>query len=310
MEGKMEHIPENTTDISPADGPEAWNLDNLPPELDYFKSSEAYQVELTGFQGPMDLLLHLIDKEQVDVYDIPISLITDQFIQHIEVMHTVSLDKAGEFIAMAATLMVIKMKMLMPNHLADEDEDEEDPRAELVRKLLEYKRFKEAAEALQKQELTRQQYHLRQTRFPFSDDLDLEPKLRIEMFDLLSALAGIFDRVQAKPIHEVEREPFTVDEKMSLIEEKVGSGGTVTFEELFSEDNIKMEVIVTFIAILEMVKRGRLQFMQTEVMGPIWIQHPGVNDDVGEEVELVAADEDHQDEGLDDLDLNELETES
>ena len=195
MEGKMEHIPENTTEISPADGPEAWNLENLPPELDYFKSSEAYQVELTGFQGPMDLLLHLIDKEQVDVYDIPISLITDQFIQHIEVMQTVSLDKAGEFIAMAATLMVIKMKMLMPNHLGDEDEDEEDPRAELVRKLLEYKRFKEAAEALQRHELTRQQYHLRQTRFPFSDDLDLEPKLRIEMFDLLSALAGIFDRV-------------------------------------------------------------------------------------------------------------------
>ena len=303
-------VTEPASESPPAGAPESWNLQNLPPELDYFRSSEAYQVELTGFQGPMDLLLHLIDKEQVDIYDIPIARITDQFIRHIEVMQTISLEEAGEFIAMAATLMVIKMKMLMPNHLADEDEDEEDPRAELVRKLLEYKRFKEAAEALQKQELTRQQYHLRQTRFPFSDDLDLEPKLRIEMFDLLSALAGIFDRVQAKPIHEVEREPFTVDEKMSLIEEKVGSGGTVTFEELFSEDNIKMEVIVTFIAILEMVKRGRLQFMQTEVMGPIWIQHPGVNDDVGEEVELVAADEDHQDEGLDDLDLNELETES
>ncbi len=334
MEGEMEHIPEDVQDddldhaakessefqeavqaevarqTSDPDGPEAWNLENLPPELDYFKTSEAYQVELTGFQGPMDLLLHLIDKEQVDVYDIPISRITDQFIQHIEVMQTVSLDKAGEFIAMAATLMVIKMKMLMPNHLGDDDEDEEDPRAELVRKLLEYKRFKEAAESLQRQELTRQQYHLRQTRFPFAEDLDLEPKLRIEMYDLLSALAGIFDRVQAKPIHEVEREPFTVDEKMSLIEEKVGSGGTVTFEELFSDDNIKMEVIVTFIAILEMVKRGRLHFMQTEAMGAIWIQHPGVSEDVGEEVELVATDEDHQDDDLEDVDLNELETES
>ncbi len=293
-----------------ADGPENWNLENLPPELDYFRSSEAYQVELTGFQGPMDLLLHLIDKDHVDIYDINISLITEQFIKHIEIMQTVSLEKAGEFIAMAATLMVIKMKMLMPNHALDDDEDEEDPRAELVRKLLEYKRFKEAAEALQRKEMDRQQYHLRQTRFPFTEDLDLQPKLRIEMFDLLSALAGIFDRVQAKPIHEVEREPFTVEEKMSLIEERVGSGGTVTFEELFVDDTIRMEVIVTFIAILEMVKRGRLQFLQSEAMGPIWIQHPGVAEDVGDDVELVAGDEDHQTEDLTDYDLNQLENES
>ncbi len=294
----------------PAGGPESWNLENLPSELDYFRSSEAYQVELTGFQGPMDLLLHLIDKEHVDIYDIPISLITNQFIKHIEVMQTVSLDKAGEFIAMAATLMVIKMKMLMPSHLGDDEEDEEDPRAELVRKLLEYRRFKEAAEALQRRETARQQYHLRQTRFPYTSDLDLEPKLRIEMFDLLSALAGIFDRVQAKPIHEVERELFTVEEKMSLIEERVGAGGTVTFEELFRSDTIRMEVIVTFIAILEMVKRGRLQFMQTEPTGPIWIQHPGIDGNVGGDVELVAADEDHQTEDLTEVDLNELENES
>jgi segregation and condensation protein A len=304
----MEHIPEQTP--TAAAGPETWNLENLPPELDYFRSSEAYQVELTGFQGPMDLLLHLIDKEQVDIYDIPIARITDQFIRHIEVIQTVSLDKAGEFIAMAATLMVIKMKMLMPSHLVDDEDEEEDPRAELVRKLLEYKRFKEAAETLQQREKTRQQYHLRQTRFPFTAELDLEPKLRIEMFDLLSALAGIFDRVQAKTTHEVVREPYTVDEKMSLIEERVGSGGTVAFAELFSEDTIKMEVIVTFIAILEMVKRGRLQFMQTVAMGQIWIQHPGVSEDVGEEVELIAADEDHLSEDLSDLDLNELESES
>jgi segregation and condensation protein A len=293
-------------------GPESWNLDSLPPELEYFRSSEAYQVELTGFQGPMDLLLHLIDKEQVDIYDIPIALITEQFIRHIEVMQTISLDKAGEFIAMAATLLVIKMKMLMPSHLGDEEEEEEDPRAELVRKLLEYKRFKEAAEALHQKELERQQYHLRQTRFPFTADLDLEPKLRIEMFDLLSALAGIFDRVRAKHVHDVVREAFTVEEKMSLIEEKVGSGGTVRFEELFAADTIKMEVIVTFIAVLEMVKRGRLMFLQTESGGPIWIQHPGIDEQVGDDFELETLDEGHAPEGAasTDNDLNELETES
>ena len=104
-------------------------------------------------------------------------------------------------------------------------------------------------------------------------------ELRIEMFDLLSALAGIFDRLQASPVHEVVREPYTVDEKMSLIEERIGAGGPVRFEELFADDTIKMEVIVTFIAILELVKRGRLQFLQTEPLGPIWIQRPGVDDE-------------------------------
>ncbi len=260
---------------SPMGGPESWNLDALPPELDYFRSSEAYQVELSGFQGPMDLLLFLINKEHVDIYDIPIAHITQQFIQHIEVIQAISLDDAGEFIAMAATLMVIKMKMLMPSHRDDEDDEEEDPRAELVRRLLEYRRFKEAAEALQKAESERQQYHLRQTKFPFTDQLDLEPKLRIEMFDLLSALAGIFDRIQAKPLHEIEREPFTVDEKMALIAERVLNGANVRFEELFADETMKMEVIVTFIAILELVKRGRLEFLQTHARGPIWLQEPG-----------------------------------
>jgi segregation and condensation protein A len=237
-------------------------------------------------------------------------------------MQAISLDTAGEFIAMAATLLVIKMKMLMPSHRDDDDDEEEDPRAELVRKLLEYKRFKEAAEALQKAETGRRQYHLRQTKFPFTDDLDLEPKLRIEMYDLLTALAGIYDRMHAKPRHEVVREPFTVEEKMSLIEEKIGGGHMVNFLELFEDISLKMEVIVTFIAILELVKRGRLEFMQTEARGPIWIQRPGIRDeeDAGEpDFEYVVLDEDHTaaDFGLDgdmdtelDDDSQELENES
>lgn len=273
---------------APEFGPESWHLENLPPELDYFRTSEAYQVELTGFQGPMDLLLHLIDKEQVDIYDIPIARITDQFIRHIEVMHTVSLDEAGEFIALAATLMVIKMKMLMPNHGTEDEEEEEDPRAELVLKLLEYKRFKEAAEAMHRQETKRQQYHLRQTRFPYTEDLNLEPKLRVEMFDLLSALAGIFDRVQAPTTHDIEREPFTVNEKIALIVSRIRSSGSVTFEELFTDDKMKMEVIVTFIAVLEMVKRGRLQFLQTKALGPIWIQEPSETEE-GTEADVIEG---------------------
>jgi segregation and condensation protein A len=254
--------------------PETWNLDALPPELDYFRSSAAYQIELTGFQGPLDLLLFLIDKDQVDIYDIPIARITEQFIRHIEVMQSISLDQAGEFIAMAATLLVIKMKMLMPSRLDVEDDQEEDPRAELVRRLLEYKRFKEAALAFQGKEDERRLYHTRQLRFPFANDLAVEPALRIEMFDLLAALAGIYDRVRKRPVHDIVREPFTVGEKIALIANRTGDGSLVRFEELFAGDSIKMEVVVTFIAILEMVKRGRLVFVQTEPLGPIWLQRP------------------------------------
>ncbi|MFH2050900.1 MAG: segregation/condensation protein A [bacterium] len=268
----------------------AWTLDSLPPDLEYFRTSEAYQVELSDFfQGPLDLLLHLINREQIDIYDIPIARITDQFIRHIEVMQSISLDQAGEFIAMAATLLVIKMKMLMPSRFDSDEVEEEDPRAELVKRLLEYKRFKEAAEIFHARERERQLYHLRQSRFPFTRDLDLQPQLRIEMFDLLSALAGVFDRVQKTHEHAVVREPFTVDEKMSLIDEMLGSGGVVAFEDLFSGDTIKMEVIVTFIAVLEMVKRGRLMFLQTEVHGPIWIQRPGLDQEVDEDLPADAA---------------------
>ena len=272
----------------------------MPEELDYFRSSEAYQVELTGFQGPMDLLLYLINKEHVDIYDIPIARITEQFIQHIKVIQAISLDDAGEFIAMAATLMVIKMKMLMPSHRDDEEEEEEDPRAELVRRLLEYRRFKEAAEALQRAETQRQQFHLRQTKYPYTDQLDLEPKLRIEMFDLLSALAGIFDRIQAKPFHEIDREPFTVDEKIELISKKIRGGANIRFEDLFLNETMKMEVIVTFIAILELVKRGRLEFLQTSPRGAIWLQEPGKAPDDESESHLTTEEFD---------DSNELETE-
>ncbi len=259
---------------APGGGPETWNLDALPPELDYFRTSAAWQIELTGFQGPLDLLLYLIDKDQVDIYDIPIARITDQFIRHIEVMQSISLDQAGEFIAMAATLLVIKMKMLMPSRGEEEEEAEEDPRAELVRRLLEYKRFKEAALALQEREDERARFHTRRLKFPFTSDLTVEPALRIEMFDLLAALAGVYDRVRSRPVHDIVREPFTVEEKIDLIAARTAGGALVRFEELFNDDTIKMEVVVTFIAILEMVKRGRLVFVQTEPLGPIWLQQP------------------------------------
>jgi segregation and condensation protein A len=253
--------------------PAGWDVTTLPPELEYFRRSEAYQVELSGFQGPMDLLLYLIQKDELDIHDIPISHITEHFIRHIEIMHVVALDQAGEFMAMAATLLVIKLKCLMPRHaLAGDEIEEADPRAELVRRLLEYKRFKEAAARLRDCEQERARYHVRQAPYPFLDPAANEPALRLEMFDLLSALAAVLDRVQAAPVHAVVREPYTVDEKIALIRATVQGQASVRFEDFFRDAAIRMEVIVTFIAILELVKRGELAVFQTARRGPLWLQ--------------------------------------
>jgi segregation and condensation protein A len=175
---------------------------------------------------------------------------------------------------MAATLMRIKTRMLLPVQV-DEEMDEEDPRAELVRRLLEYKRFKEAAASLRKCEEDRRRYHLRQSRYPFLNRENIEPPLRLGLFDLLSALANVFDRIVTPAVHHVQREPFTVEEKTALIRERLRDGATVHFEDLFDTDAIKMEVIVTFIAILEMIRLGFIVFFQTENLGPIWIKRNG-----------------------------------
>jgi segregation and condensation protein A len=251
----------------------AWDPDRLPPELEFFRDSVAYQVQLESFEGPLDLLLYLIQKDQLDIYDIPIASITDQYLQYLEVIQMLSLDTAGDFLVMAATLLRIKARLLLPVQ-AEEELDEEDPRADLVRRLLEYKRYKEAAARLREHEDARRHYHLRQSRYPFLAQLELEPPLRLELFDLLSALASVFDRIQASPVHAVRREPYTVEQKIALIRDRLGAVDSVRFDELFAEDAIKMEVIVTFIAILELVKRGELRFFQTEPQGAIWLR-PG-----------------------------------
>jgi len=250
---------------------DVWKLDQLPPELEYFRTSEAYQVELEEFSGPLDLLLYLIQKDQLDIYDIPIARITEQYLKYLEVIQLLTLDNAGDFLVMAATLLRIKTRMLLPVQ-AEEESLEEDPRAELVRRLLEYKRFKEAAAELRKCEEERRHYFLRSTQYPFEDNAETEPPLRIEMYDLLAALAGVIDHLTTSSTHRVQREPFTVEQKFALIHERLTDGEVVHFEDLFAADTIKMEVVVTFIALLELARQQLIIFYQTEIHGPIWIK--------------------------------------
>jgi segregation and condensation protein A len=247
-------------------------LDRLPPDLEYFRTSEAYRVDLAAFQGPLDLLLYLIQKDEIDIYDIPVGQITEQYLRYLAVIQALDLDTAGDFIVMAATLMRIKARLLLPVQTAEAME-EEDPRAELVRRLLEYKRFKEAAAALRRHEEERSRWHVRQARWPFLDEAELPPpQLRLNMYELLSALAVVFDRLQTAPVHTVQREPFTVEQKMARIRDHLLADPLVRFDTLFAGDAIKMEVVVTFIALLELCKRGEVGFVQTQANGPIWIR--------------------------------------
>ncbi|MBC8423594.1 segregation/condensation protein A [bacterium] len=267
---------ESNTDSPPLDGGNgdrviSWDL---PPELAYFQTSEAYDVALPDFQGPLDLLLFLIQKNEIDIYDIPIAVITEQYLGYLEVIKALSLDMAGDFIVVAATLLRIKSRLLLPSQPDDEAFDEDDPRAELVRRLLEYKRYKEMAARLQSRERERSRLHVRDQRYPFLKESAEPPSLRLNMYELLLALSQVFDRVTKEAVHAVTREVYTVDEKVKLIKERLAEGKTIRFDELFKDDHIKMEVVVTFMAILELAKLGVLKLRQTELNGPIWVRGP------------------------------------
>jgi segregation and condensation protein A len=268
---------ENDQSNSPAESPEVESQQNgiswdLPEDLEYFKTSEAYRIELPDYQGPLDLLLFLIDKDELDIYDIPISRITDQYLKYLDIIQQLSLDNAGEFLVMAATLIKIKSSLLLPVQPTDEDSDEEDPRAELVRRLLEYRRYKDMASNLSDMEKDRSLLHTRDSRYPFLGENREAPQLKLGMFDLLLALSDVYERVTSEAVHTVHRVVYTVEEKVKLIHARLCKSRTLRFDELFDEDTIKMEVVVTFMAILELTRQQLISLMQTEPMGMIWVK--------------------------------------
>jgi segregation and condensation protein A len=230
------------------------------------------RVQLEIFEGPLDLLLHLIKKNEVSITDIPIAAITEQYLATLELMQSLSLDLAGEFLVMAATLIHIKSRMLLPAG-EDEAQDEEeggDPREELVRRLLEYQRFKEAAAELEQREiLTRDVF----VRSGASVEETPVPTFReASVFELLSALRRVLERLPQNDAHEVTLEKITVREKMTLVLDALRAQGEVLFETLFNEVKTRMEVVVTFLAMLELVKVRAIRIVQEEFGGPIVIQ--------------------------------------
>ena len=231
------------------------------------------KVALDIFEGPLDLLLYLIRREEVDVRDIPILKITDQYLRYLELMRMLDLDIASEFLVMAATLLHIKSRMLLPpeERPAEEDIGEgEDPRAALVKQLLEYKRFKEAAGFLSRKEQEQQSVFARYVDRTFLPEPSDSPLAEVSIFDLISAFSDVLKRVTGDP-REIAEDIYTVTDKIASISALLGERPVVKFSELFKDALIRAEVIATFLALLELIRLKKIQAHQPEPFAEIEI---------------------------------------
>jgi segregation and condensation protein A len=234
---------------------------------------EEYKVELEVFEGPLDLLLYLIKKEEVDIYNIPIEKITTQYMEYMNLMRMLDLNIAGEFIVMAATLMMIKSRMLLPPEDRPElGEEEEDPRWELVKQLVEYKKFKDVAADLQKRE-----FHQENVFALGSDNVLLEPQDRslklqdISIFDLIRAFNDALKKAKPETIGEIVAHRFTVVDQIAVVLDVIKRQQRVLFTDIFSPDSPRQEIICTFLALLELIRLRQVRVVQKEPFGEIMI---------------------------------------
>lgn len=227
-----------------------------------------YQVKLDIFEGPLDLLLHLIRKNEVDIADIPISLITAQYIEYIEMMKSLNLTLAGEFLLMAATLVHIKSRLLVPRIRTGQEGEADDPRLEIVQPLMEYMRLKKAAEHLEERDLLGRDVFVRGDY----DDALGEPEQPVVVagfFDLIDAFGQLLERRGERPGLEVPVERKRLSIRMDEILARLTGAESLGFEELFNGRMTRSDIVVTFLALLELARRGKLSVFQTEPRGPI-----------------------------------------
>lgn len=251
---------------------------------------QSINVKLEAFEGPFDLLFHLIEKNEIDIYDIPIATLTDQYLEYLDQASQRNMDGMSEFLVMAATLLEIKSKMLLP--AVKKEEEKEDPREELVSKLLEYKKFKEVTESLKNREeeaalifykaADAAMIKLKQEKEPQDLDSFLQG---VTLDDLYRAFEDVMRRKEVKvdkvrsSFRYVERDLFTVQEKMEYIRDLLILSPKTTFSSIFRENAKKMEVVVTFLALLELIKLKQVQIMQSEIFEEIVItKYDGVEE--------------------------------
>ncbi len=224
----------------------------------------SYRVKPEVFEGPLDLLLHLIKKDELDIYDIPVARITDTYLQYLDLLDSMNLDVAGEYLVMAATLTHIKSRMLLPPSEDETEEPEEDPRADLVHQLVEYQRFREAAVALgERPVLTRDVFR----RDPAVPDRDQGEGVRLRdvtVADLLEAFREVMERALRESFHEIVHEDVSVDECVQVIVRRMEMDGPMRFRDLFAGVPSRRRLVATFLALLELVKRQAIHARQEE----------------------------------------------
>src|SRR5215813_5888542 len=233
---------------------------------------DAFPVKLSMFEGPLDLLLFLIKRSEIDIHDIPIALITQQYLDTIDLMRELNLDVAGEFLVMAATLIHIKSKMLLPRPetASAVEGDEEDPRDALVRRLLEHQKFKAAAGLLHEKE------QLRSAQWQRPDEVvahiagdEYEPELEVDLFSLLTAFQAVVDRAKLRPKVLLPPEQIPVEVRIDQLLARLSETEAMGFEDLFADINDKSGLIVTFLALLEMIRLKLIRAFQSGSFGPI-----------------------------------------
>ena len=233
-------------------------------------SSNEYKVKLEVYEGPLDLLLYLIKKDEVDIYDISIERITQQYLEFMDAFKVLDLDVAGEFVVMAANLIYIKSRALLPAHVQppEEEAEEEDPRWDLIRQLVEYKKFKDAAAQLSQREVAQSNLF---SRLPEPEAAVERPLGEVSVFDLIAAFNKILKRIEGKTedLREIFEENYSVSDKIDLIMKMTASGVALKFTELFANAASRTEVVVTFLALLELVRLKQLSLVQSEAFGEI-----------------------------------------
>ena len=237
----------------------------------------AYRVRLDVFEGPLDLLLHLVKKNEVDLSDLPVATITDQYISYIDLLQQLDLDRAGEYLVMAATLLHLKSRLLLPSEEVVDEESGEDPRAELARQLLEYQRFREAAEMLDRNSMLGRDVF---TRVPLRNEaIDGQDVVRdvmdeiydVSLGDLLDALQEVLKNAEPGIVHQVLLEQVSLRERVHLVLDLLRERTQVAFTDLFSTDISRLQILVTFLAALELVRTRIIDINQDERFGPIML---------------------------------------
>ena len=243
-----------------------------------------YRVSLPMFEGPLDLLLHLVQKHELDILDIPIAFITEKYTAYIRMLDELNIDLASEYLVMAATLVHIKSRMLLPNAPVDEEDEAEeaelDPRADLVRRLLEYQKYKNAAEELAQRSITGKDV------FPRGSSLESVggqlPLMAVSMFQLIDVFQSVLERTSKTRQHEIDFERFSISEKISELLERLRGEGRIAFESIFSGDRNRGEIIVTFLALLEMTRLRLTWLFQDGPLEPIYVELRATDEEAAE----------------------------